>query len=72
MELLVKGDTLHNTYGSIAANVENNTAARDIDVKLKATLNNNYGEIKSANSQKLDVGTLETIQEQWPQGKSHH
>lgn len=56
----VKGDTLHNTYGSIAANVENNTAARnDIDVKLKATLNNNYGEIKSANSQKLDVGTLE-------------
>ncbi len=43
----VKGDTLHNTYGSIAANVENNTAARnDIDVKLKATLNNNMGNQK--------------------------
>ncbi|EPQ5228165.1 filamentous hemagglutinin N-terminal domain-containing protein [Providencia stuartii] len=56
----VKGDTLYNTNGSIAANVNNNAAARnDVDINLKAALNNNYGQITAANNQKLDVGSLE-------------
>ncbi|EPG7576788.1 filamentous hemagglutinin N-terminal domain-containing protein [Providencia rettgeri] len=56
----VKGDTLYNTNGSIAANANNNAAARnDVDINLKAALNNNYGQITAANNQKLDVGSLE-------------
>ncbi len=56
----IQGDTLYNINGSIAANVNNISASRnDVDVKLKSTLNNNYGKILGANNQKLDVGSLE-------------
>ncbi|EJD6408654.1 filamentous hemagglutinin N-terminal domain-containing protein [Providencia rettgeri] len=56
----IQGDTLYNINGSIAANVNNISASRnDVDVKLKSTLNNNYGKILGANNQKLDVGLLE-------------
>ncbi|QPE15646.1 hypothetical protein IMQ36_10500 [Providencia rettgeri] len=52
----VKGDTLHNINGSIVANVKNNSAVRnDVDINLKAALNNNYGKITAPNNQ---YGTL--------------
>ncbi|HHE6469157.1 TPA: filamentous hemagglutinin N-terminal domain-containing protein [Providencia rettgeri] len=67
----VKGDTLYNIYGSIAANVDNNVAARnDVDIKLKATLNNNYGQITTVNNQRLDVGTLENYAGKVTAGKN--
>ncbi|WP_353241582.1 filamentous hemagglutinin N-terminal domain-containing protein [Providencia sp.] len=67
----IKGDNLYNVYGSIAANVNNNAAARnDVDIKLKASLNNNYGQITGINSQKVDVGTLENYAGKMVAGKN--
>lgn len=67
----IKGDTLYGIYGSIAANVNNNDAARnDVDIKLKASLNNNYGQITSANNQKVDVGSLENYSGKMAAGKN--
>lgn len=58
-------------YGLIAANVNNNAAARnDVYIKLKATFNNNYGQITAANNQKLDIGTLENYAGKVTAGKT--
>ncbi|AXH61413.1 MULTISPECIES: hypothetical protein [Providencia] len=67
----VKGDTLHNINGSIVANVKNNSAVRnDVDINLKAALNNDYGKITAANNQKLDIGSLENYSGEVKAGKN--
>ncbi|MBN6363096.1 MULTISPECIES: hypothetical protein [Providencia] len=69
----VKGDTLHNINGSIVANVKNNSAVRndvDVDINLKAALNNNYGKITAPNNQKLNIGSLENYSGEVIAGKN--
>ncbi|WP_369311068.1 filamentous hemagglutinin N-terminal domain-containing protein [Providencia rettgeri] len=67
----VKGDNLYNLHGAIVANVDNNVTARnDVDIKLKASLNNNYGQISAINNQKVDVGTLENYAGKMVAGKN--
>lgn len=67
----VKGDTLYNIYGSVAANVNNNSATRnDVDIRLKGALNNNYGQISGANNQTLDIGSLENYAGKVTAGKN--
>ncbi|HEM8290823.1 TPA: filamentous hemagglutinin N-terminal domain-containing protein [Providencia stuartii] len=67
----VKSDNLYNVYGSIAANANNNVASRsDIDIKTKATLNNNYGQISGINNHNVSAGTLDNYAGKMVSGKN--
>lgn len=69
--ITIKGDTLYNWYGSIAANInKQNIPRNDIDIILKAGLQNNYGAITGANNQKINVGNLDNYAGKIAAGKN--